>query len=62
MTKKRSPHTVKIVPDRQDVHFSIVQLVKAKTGAVVCEHYILTTDVPQWCDAYRKDGFRQVKL
>ncbi len=59
LTKYRSPHVVRITPDKEDTHFTSVELVRKKTGAVVCSHLILSSDVQQWRDMYLRDGYKQ---
>lgn len=58
LTKYRSPHVVRITPDKEDTHFTVVELVRIKTGIVVCSHLILTSDVQQWQSMYEKDGYK----
>ena len=59
LKKPRSPHEVRITPDKKDTHFTVVELVRIKTGIVVCSHLILTADVQQWQDMYLRDGYKQ---
>ena len=58
MTKPRSPHEVRITTDKEDTHFTIVELVRRGTGAVVATHYILTADAAQWISMYEADNFK----
>ena len=58
LTKPRSPHMIEFVTDQSDPHFTNVLMRKVKTGAVVCSHLILTSDVQQWQSMYEKDGYK----
>ena len=60
MTKPRSPHEVRITTDKEDTHFTIVELVRRATGQVVATHYILRSDMPSWVTMYEGDGFKTI--
>jgi hypothetical protein len=60
LTKPRSPHMIEFVTDQSDPHFTNVLMRKVKTGAVVCSHLILTSDVQQWQSMYEGDGFKTI--
>jgi hypothetical protein len=61
MRKKRRPHMVVIASDPADLHFCNVEMRKLKTGAAVCNHYILRSDVQSFVSMYRRDGFAPVE-
>ncbi len=61
MRKKGSPHLVVIASDPADLHFCNVEMRKLKTGAVVGRHYILRTDLQNFVNMYRRDGFAPVE-
>ena len=58
LTKTRSPHMIEFTTDQSGPHFTNVLMRKVKTGAVVCSHLILTSDVQQWQSMYEKDGYK----
>ena len=58
MTKPRSPHEVRITTDKEDTHFTIVELVRRGTGVTVCSHYILKSDMATWISMYEADNFK----
>ena len=49
---------IEFTTDQSDPHFTNVLMRKVKTGAVVCSHLILTSDVQQWQSMYEKDGYK----
>jgi hypothetical protein len=58
LKKPRSQHMIEFTVDQSDPHFTNVLMRKVKTGAVVCSHLILTSDVQQWQSMYEKDGYK----
>lgn len=56
MTKPHSPHIIEFTTD-EDPHFCNVLMRKAKSGALVCSHYILSSDIQQFVSMYERDGF-----
>ncbi len=56
MTKPHSPHTIVFSSD-VDPHFMNIEVKKRATGATVCSHYILKSDMATWISMYEGDNF-----
>lgn len=53
--KIRSPITVTIEQDPEDLHF--FNITELKHGTVVRTHYVIAEDLQQWVDMYGRQGF-----
>jgi len=56
MRKPHSPHEITFTPD-EDPHFMVIEVRKRATGATVCSHYILKSDMATWISMYEGDNF-----
>lgn len=60
MRKDHSPHEIVFSPDN-DTHFMNIEVKKRATGATVCQHFILKSDLPTWISYYEGDNFKIVE-